>query len=121
MNTTRRFALVGTTVAAALLVGAFMFGRASAQEVDWHTGVAQFGAQQMSATIDGWTYGVVESVPAWTDSAGVMHRDGWPDCFRVPAGTRRVARFATVPVDVRYTQWQQDVMVDCQGTAPASP
>jgi hypothetical protein len=61
----------------------------------------------------GWTYGFMNSVPRWIDTAGTSHTDSWPDCVN-PSGTQKPVRFATVNVTVTGTTWRQVLVVDCR-------
>lgn len=113
----------------ALVTGAFLVGRASAQHATWHTvtldlaGVAadeQTGSRIVSLTDGNWTYSVEDTV-AWIDDIGAYHDSGWPSCLepRHPGSSDRshekvTIRFASVVADTEYVKWSPVVLVDCK-------
>jgi hypothetical protein len=99
----------------ALVAGAgYEIGRHHAPTVTWHRGEGYIGDHQVGVTTSGWSYGFVDSVPRWIDTAGGMHTDSWPDCMS-PAGTSEPVTFATVTVTVAGVTQRQVVLVDCRG------
>jgi hypothetical protein len=118
-------ALLGVAVLAG---GSFALGRATGDDVTWHTGSAVLGggesSPQFSARLspdDDWTYGARGSVTRWTDARGVSHSGGWPDCLRPPTEEHPkraqvvTIRFATVDVDeAQFGSGPRVVAVDCR-------
>jgi hypothetical protein len=107
-------ALVGLVVVSA--AGGYLLGEAHATHATWHTARAYVGDHEVSLPVGDWTYGFRESVPQWIDGNGNVHDSGWPDCVQVPAGTRKVIRFAEVGVEVGSVGSRQVVMVDCRSS-----
>jgi hypothetical protein len=78
------------------------------------TGNAYVGAHQASVRVDGWAYGIVDSVP-WVDSAGSSHESGWPTCLDRIGTTVRI-RFGEIPVTgPKNDAWRAVAWVDCRG------
>jgi hypothetical protein len=76
------------------------------------SGAFYVGDHQASGSFDGWTYGVIDSVP-WLDSSNSWHEDGWPACLG-PVGTTRTVRFGYTAVDgPTPISWRQVVWVSC--------
>lgn len=108
--------------------GSFALGRATGDDVTWHSGNAVLGGGESSPKFsarlrpdDAWTYGAKGSVPRWTDADGVSHSGGWPDCLMPPTeehpDRRQVVpvRFATVDVDEgEIGSGPRVVAVDCR-------
>jgi len=106
-------------IAIALLVGGvggFFIGRHGTVTVRALTGTAHVGNHQMWVSVDGWQYGVSQSVPVWIDSSGTTHDDeSWPACLRPVGGHVRI-RFGAVPVTTPTGLGQRQVVwVDCSG------
>lgn len=104
----------GLALAAAVLVTiGFGVGHDDA-DTEWRHGPAYVGDRHASIAVDGWDYGLSQSV-AWIDAAGSHHGDGWPECLDVPAGTLVAdVRFASVEVEVDDVGWRQVVLIDCR-------
>lgn len=72
------------------------------------------GAQEASGSVDGWTYGMMSSVP-WFDKLRTYHGSGWPDCL-APVGSEPTVSFGWVPVTApNGLSWREVVWVDCSG------
>lgn len=123
---TRRTAAVATGVVL-LAGGCFAWGRATGDDVSWHTGTAVLGGDeaspQFSARVEGedWTYGARGSVLRWVDAHGASHSGGWPQCLLPPTeqhpSRAQVVpiRFATASIDEgELGSGQQVVAVDCR-------
>lgn len=108
--------------------GSFALGRATGDDVTWHTGTAVLGGDetspQFSARLspdDDWTYGARGSVTRWTSADGASHSGGWPACLMPPtdehperAQAVRI-RFGTVDVDeAELGSGPRVVAVDCR-------
>lgn len=67
---------------AALVIGltSYLVGAHHEQRTWELTGTAQVGLHEASACIDGWCYGIDDSVH-WFDARGRSHDSGWPDCL----------------------------------------
>ncbi|GAA1244701.1 hypothetical protein GCM10009657_20690 [Oryzihumus leptocrescens] len=107
-------ALAGLAIASG--AGGYLLGEAHATQATWHTARAYVGDHVVSLPVGGWTYGFRDSVPQWIDRNGSVHDGGWPDCVQVPAGSRKVVRFAEVGVEVGGAGSRQVVLVDCRGS-----
>jgi len=88
--------------------------RTHATQATWRTARAYIGDHEVSLPFGGWTYGFRDSVPQWIDRNGSVHDSGWPDRVKVPAGTRKLIRFAEVGVEVGGVGPRQVVMTDCR-------
>lgn len=113
-------------------VGAYILGARNTERANWHTvtvDVARVGADPsgpervLSIKVDGWTYGLENSV-TWIDDQGTVHDSGWPACLEPahPGFARRSHklvrfRFAEVSADTDYVSYRPVVMVDCQPPA----
>ena len=76
------------------------------------TGTFYVGDRQASGAVDGWTYGMNDSVD-WLDSHNTWHEGGWPDCLE-PVGSTKTIRFGYTPVDgPTSNSWRQIVWVSC--------
>ena len=75
------------------------------------TGTFYVGDHEASSSVDGWTYGVIDSLP-WLDSNNSWHEDGWPACLG-PVGTTHTVRFGYTAVDGPTLSWRQVVWVSC--------
>lgn len=78
-----------------------------------HTGTAYVGDHIFSVTVDGWTYGAVDSVP-WIDSEGSVLDHGWPTCLSTVGASQRVtfgAADVTLPTGAG---WRAVLWVDCR-------
>jgi hypothetical protein len=73
---------------------------------------AYSGDRQVSATVDGITYGFSDSV-AWVDSSGSWHEAGWPACVPARSGLRITFGGALVLGPTGTGQYQM-VWVDCR-------
>lgn len=121
--------MTGALLGAALIAGgSFALGRATGDNVAWHTGTAVLGGDETSpqfsarlAPDDDWTFGAKGSVTRWTDAKGASHSGGWPECLLPPteqhperAQVVRI-RFATVDVDeAEFGSGPRVVAVDCR-------
>ena len=108
--------------------GCFTLGRATGDDVTWHTGTAVLGGDeaspQFSAQLgagEDWPYGARGSVLRWVDAQGESHSGRWPQCLMPPTeqhpSREQVVpiRFATVPVDEgEFGSGQRVVAVDCR-------
>ena len=73
---------------------------------------AYSGDRQVSATVDGITYGFSDSV-AWVDSSGSWHEAGWPAC--VPSRSQLLVTFGgAVVFGPTGAGGYQMVWVDCR-------
>ncbi len=73
---------------------------------------AYSGDRQVSATVDGITYGFTDSV-AWVDSSGSWHEAGWPAC--VPSRSQSLVTFGgAVVFGPTGAGSYQMVWVDCR-------
>ena len=70
---------------------------ANRSPVSMLTGTFYVGDHQASGFVDGWIYGMIDSVP-WLDSSDTWHDSGWPAC-RGPLGTTHSLRFGYTGVD----------------------
>jgi hypothetical protein len=75
------------------------------------TGTFYAGDREATAHVDGWAYGISDSV-RWLDTSNAWHDHGWPDCL-APVGTRHTVRFAWTPVEGPAVSWRQVVWVSC--------
>jgi hypothetical protein len=76
------------------------------------TGDFYVGDHEASAQVDGWAYGILDSV-SWLDANNAWHEDGWPACLG-PVGTTRSVRFGYTAVDGPTSMsWRQVVWVSC--------
>lgn len=75
------------------------------------TGTFRVGDHQATAAVDGWNYGIVDSVP-WLGSDNTWHEDGWPTCLG-PVGALRTARFGYTTVQGPTVEWRQVVWIAC--------
>lgn len=120
-----RLALAALVLAAA----AFALGRATGDDVTWHSGLGILGggdrSPKFSASLDDgatWTFGATSSVARWIDAKGDAHSGGWPDCLTPPSEQRPdrpqvvTIRFGTVQVDhAEFGAGPMVVAVDCRG------
>jgi len=109
--------ILGAAGAAALVVVAFSgyaVGLKHEQRTNVLTGDFYVGAQQATGDVDGWVYGIVDSV-SWVDPEGSFHQSGWPTCLDT-VGTTVRATFGEVPATgPQGSSWRQVVWVDCRG------
>lgn len=126
MRTLRTAAMVAGVVLMA--GGSFALGRATGDDVTWHTGTAVLGGDedmpQFSARLgadEDWTYGAQGSVTRWVDAQGESHSGGWPQCLMPPTDLHPSRahvvsiRFATAPVDEgEFGSGPRVVAVDCR-------
>ena len=76
------------------------------------TGAFYVGDHEATAQVDGWAYGILDSV-SWLDSNNTWHEDGWPACLG-PVGATHTARFGYTEVDGPTSMaWRQVVWVSC--------
>jgi len=83
--------ILGAAGAAALVVVAFSgyaVGLKHEQRTNVLTGDFYVGAQQATGDVDGWVYGIVDSV-SWVDPEGSFHQSGWPTCLDTVGTTVR--------------------------------
>ncbi len=76
------------------------------------TGSAYAGDRVATWTVDGWAYGIRDSV-AWTDRDGVRHESGWPDCLAL--GRTTTIRFAETAASADGWTTRVVTWVDCRG------
>jgi hypothetical protein len=105
-------AIVAACLLPAAVVG-FLLG-AGRSEVMELRGTAQVGDHMASIEVDGWWYGVSDTVP-WIDEDNSHHDGGWPSCLG-RAGSNPTVKFGAVPVtppDSGLT-YRAVVFVDCR-------
>jgi hypothetical protein len=112
--------VLGVVVAGAGFIGGAAWTRHETDLGGWHTGVAQTGIRQISIEDDGWTYGASGSVDQWIDRDGSVHDSGWPDCLRVPPGSKVTVRFQAQVVTIDDMTRRPIVAIDC-GDAASAP
>jgi hypothetical protein len=71
------------------------------------------GAQVLSVTHDGWTYGARDSIPRWVDAEGSWHDGGWPECL--DQGERSIRFVAGPLVRIEGIGERTVLAVDCRG------
>jgi hypothetical protein len=107
-------AAVGVLALIAVGVAGYVVGNRHDNVTKVLVGKFHVGQNVASASVDGWAYGVSDSVP-WVDSSGNMHEDGWPACLS-RAGTEVRVRFGEVSVAGPQSEsWRAIVWVDCRG------
>jgi hypothetical protein len=106
---------VGAALLLALVaVASYEAGTKHGNHVRALTGRAYVGAHQAAARVDGWSYGIVDSV-SWVGRDGVAHEDGWPACLS-PLGATVQVRFGEISVSgPQDDSWREVVWVDCRG------
>jgi hypothetical protein len=108
------FAVLALLVAAGGFVAGTAWARDRTDLGGWHTATAHLGSKQVLIEYEGWSYGASGSVESWIDGTGSWHESGWPQCFRVPAGTEVTVRFQAREVTVDGTTWRPIVSIDCR-------
>jgi hypothetical protein len=105
--------MLAALIVCAVAAGAAGFAVAAHRSnVSVVTGTFHVGDHEASAQVDGFWYGIVDSV-SWLDSNNSWHQDGWPACLG-PVGTMRTARFGYTEVDGPTSiSWRQVVWVSC--------
>ena len=105
--------LIAALVAALMLFGlGFAVGTQRSTQVKELSGTAHVGDRWASVMVNGWAYGIVDSVP-WIDAEGSLHEAGWPACL----GSERDAFIKFAAVGVHYpdkTYERHIVYVDCR-------
>ena len=112
--------VLGVVAAGVGFIGGAAWTRHETDLGGWHTGVAQTGIRQISIEDDGWTYGASGSVGQWIDRDGAVHDSGWPDCLRVPPGSKVTVRFQARVVTIDDMTRRPIVAIDC-GDAGSAP
>ena len=106
--------LVAIVAACLLLAGVagFLFGAGRSEVVELR-GTAQVGDHMASIEVDGWWYGLSDTVP-WIDRSGSYHDGGWPSCLG-RAGSNPTVKFGAVPVTPPDAgTYRAVVYVDCR-------
>src|SRR2546430_2100012 len=102
---------IAATVGYAIGTGVLTGPRMSETQV-FRAVPAYSGDRQVSATVDGITYGFSDSV-AWVDSSGSWHEAGWPAC--VPSRSQLLVTFGgAVVFGPTGAGSYQMVWVDCR-------
>jgi hypothetical protein len=110
----RGFVVVGVLVLALVVSASYAAGGNHGNRLKELDGNAYVGAHQASVRVDGWAYGIADSVP-WFDSAGSFHESGWPICLGGTGSTVRI-RFGEIPVTgPNAVAWRAVAWVDCRG------
>jgi hypothetical protein len=112
-------AIVGVLVLALFAFAGYALGSENGNRIKAIEGNAYVGAHQASVKVDGWAYGIVDSVP-WFDSAGSFHESGWPTCLGSVGSTVRI-KFGETPVSGPNGEtWREVAWVDCRGAVALS-
>jgi hypothetical protein len=105
-------ALLAVAVAAAF--GGYLVG-VGRPTVSIHTGMAHSGATEISVRgEDGWVYDVPLEL-YWTDSNGIWHENGRPDCLPPTNGVVGPITFAATQVTQGGVSWRPVIWVSCRG------
>jgi hypothetical protein len=118
MNT-KLLALVGAVVAVLIAVASFSVGYKAGGNGQLQIPIVvadgYVGADQASFQVGNVGYGF-KSIVNWTDSSGVMHSDGWPECLPKLQEVKgvRIAAGMLLFGDTG-TGTGQVVWVDCRG------
>jgi hypothetical protein len=99
-------------VALLLLAVGFAVGTQRSTQVKELSGTAHVGDRWASVMVNGWAYGIQDSVP-WIDAEGSLHEEGWPACL----GSQRDSFIKFAAVGVHYpdkTYERHIVYVDCR-------
>ncbi len=108
-----RVPVLATLILCAGAAGAAVYSAAAHRSnVSVVTGTFYVGDHEASGSVDGWTYGMIDSVH-WLDANNSWHEGGWPACLG-PVGTAHTVRFGYTAVDgPTSTSWRQVVWVSC--------
>ena len=107
------WAIAAMVAAALVALLAYRVGKDHGNHVRALTGDAYVGAHQAGVRVDGWSYGITESVQ-WVDRSGASHESGWPSCLAPLGATVRV-RFGEIAVQgPQQDSWREVVWVDCR-------
>ena len=90
-------------------VGGYFVGQKT--DVSALTGSCRVGDHEASCVVDGWTYGINDSVP-WLDAGNSYHESGWPACL-APVGSLATVRFGYTTVEEFNIAWREVVWVSC--------
>jgi hypothetical protein len=106
-------ALVAAVVVASAFGAGYKVGSDNSTHAGFYTADCYTGAAVASCQVGDTTYGF-KSIVNWTDSGGVGHLDGWPDCLP-PLQEVKGVRFAGAWLPIGKDATSATVVwVDCQ-------
>ena len=106
--------VIGAVVLAVVALVSYAAGTRSGNHLHVRTGNAYVGSHVATVKVDGWSYGISDSVN-WVDTANSSHEGGWPACLRPMGATVRIT-FGEISVPgPQGDSWRQVAWVDCRG------